>query len=50
MWSKSKKVQYEYLNIERIKINERIRDISESYEGKIILYTDGGSLIVLSKN
>ncbi len=40
----------EIINIERIKINERIRDISESYEGKIILYTDGGSLIVLSKN
>tara|TARA_B100000963_G_scaffold306691_1_gene281442 strand:- start:832 stop:2079 length:1248 start_codon:yes stop_codon:yes gene_type:complete len=37
------------INIERIKINERIRDISESYEGKIILYTDGGSLIILSK-
>ncbi len=38
------------INIERIIINERIRDISESYEGKIILYTDGGSLIILSKS
>ncbi len=38
------------INIERININERIRDISESYEGKIILYTDGGSLIILSKD
>ena len=39
----------EVINIEKIKINERIRDISESSDGKIVLYTDGGSLIFISK-
>ena len=37
------------INIERININERIRDIAETYDGRIMLYTDGGSVILLSK-
>jgi hypothetical protein len=38
------------VNIERIRVKERIRDLIESPDGKIILYTDGGSLIILSNN
>ena len=38
------------INVEKIKINERIRDLIESPSGKLILYTDGGSLIFLSNN
>ena len=37
------------INIERININERIRDLMELDDGKILIYTDGGSLIVLTK-
>ena len=37
------------INVERIRINERIRDITVSPDdGKIVIYTDGGSLIFLS--
>ena len=38
------------INIEQIKINERIRDLIVSPNGKLVLYTDGGSLIFLSNN
>ena len=38
------------INIERINVNERIRDIAETYDGKIMLYTDGGNVVLLSKN
>ena len=38
------------INVEKIKVNERIRDLIESPSGKLILYTDGGSLIFLSNN
>ena len=38
------------INVETIKINERIRDLIETPDGKIVLYTDGGSLIFLSDN
>ena len=32
----------------RIKIGERVRDIIQTYDQKIALYTDGGSLIIVS--
>ena len=37
------------INYEKIFINERIRDIVLSKEGKIILYTDGGNLVILKR-
>lgn len=33
-----------------IKIGERIRDIIQTYDQKIALYTDGGSLIIVSND
>ena len=38
------------INIERININERVRDILEIQDGRIAIYTDGGSIILFSKN
>ena len=38
------------INIEKIKVNERIRNLIVSPNGKLVLYTDGGSLIFLSNN
>jgi hypothetical protein len=38
------------INVEKIKVNERIRDLIVSPSGKLVLYTDGGSLIFLSNN
>ena len=37
------------INYEKIFINERIRDIISSNEGQIILYTDGGNLVILKR-
>ena len=37
------------INFEKIFISERIRDLTETSDGKILLYTDGGSLILLSR-
>ena len=37
------------INYEKIFINERIRDIISSKKGQIILYTDGGNLVILKK-
>ena len=37
------------INMERININERIRDIIETQDGKIAVYSDGGSIILFSK-
>ena len=38
------------LNQERIQIGERIRDISQTQDERIAIYTDGGSLVIVSKN
>lgn len=38
------------INIERINVNERVRDILEIQDGRIAIYTDGGSVILFSKN
>ena len=35
--------------MERININERVRDIIETQDGKIAVYSDGGSIILFSK-
>ena len=35
------------ISSERIHINERIRDLTQTQEGKILLYTDGGSLFLM---
>ena len=37
------------INIERINVNERVRDILEIQDGRIAIYTDGGSVILFSK-
>ena len=37
------------INYEKIFINERIRDIISSNKGQIILYTDGGNLVILKR-
>lgn len=37
------------INYEKIFINERIRDIITSNKGQIILYTDGGNLVILKR-
>jgi hypothetical protein len=37
------------INYEKIKINQRIRDLLETKKGKILLYTDSGNLLILSK-
>ena len=36
-------------NVERIEIGERIRDILQTQDGRIAIYTDGGSLVIVSK-
>lgn len=38
------------LTMEKIKIGSRIRDISTTFDGKIILTTDKGFLIIIEKN
>jgi len=38
------------INIESINVNERVRDILETQNGRIAIYSDGGSIILLSKN
>ena len=38
------------LNQERIQIGERIRDISQTQDERIAIYTDAGSLVIVSKN
>ena len=40
---------FKIINIERINVNERIRDLIEISTGEIMLYTDGGSIVILSK-
>ena len=37
------------INIERINVNERVRDILEIQDGRIAIYTDGGSFILFLK-
>ena len=37
------------INIERINVNERVRDILEIQDGRIAIYTDGGSVILFQK-
>lgn len=37
------------INIEKIVLEERIRDLDEAQDGKILIYTDSGNLIILSK-
>ena len=37
------------INMERININERVRDIIETQDGRIAVYSDGGSIILFSK-
>ncbi len=40
---------YKIINEERIVIDERVRDLAISNDGKIIVYTDSGNLLELSK-
>lgn len=41
--------QEKIINLERIFINERIRDFVVLISGKILVYTDGGNLILISR-
>ena len=41
--------QDKIINLERIFINERIRDLVVLRSGKILIYTDGGNLILISR-
>ena len=41
--------QDKIVNLERIFINERIRDFVVLSSGKILVYTDGGNLILISR-
>ena len=40
---------FKIINEERIVIDERVRDLAISNDGKIIVYTDSGNLLELSK-
>jgi len=40
--------QFSIINVERINVNERIRDLTALNSGEILLYTDGGSIVLLS--
>ena len=40
---------FKIINEERIVIDERVRDLAISNNGKIIVYTDSGNLLELSK-
>ena len=35
-------------NIEQIHINERVRDITQLNNGRILIYTDSGNLLIIS--
>ena len=41
--------QDKMINLERIFINERIRDLVVLSSGRILIYTDGGNLILISR-
>jgi len=49
MKDKIEELQNKIINLERIFINERIRDLVVLRSGKILIYTDGGNLILISR-